>query len=239
MSKLTLAVLIGMAMAGMARAEEAAPEGWKPEIALGFTLTDGNSDTSMLTVNAAANRKWEEHEVLLGAKYAYGETDSETTTDNGEATAQYNYLFTERTYGYLKGAASYDDQADLDYRILLGPGVGYYFLKSDATALAGETGVAWRREKKGGEEDDAAVLRLAQRGEHKLSETSKIFESVEYMPNLDDFDLYLLTAEAGVEAALNASMNLRLVVQDKYDSDPAPDTESNDVTVTASLVWKI
>jgi hypothetical protein len=34
-------------------------------------------------------------------------------------------------------------------------------------------------------------------------------------------------------------MNLRLVVQDNYDSEPAPGRENNDVAVIASLVVKL
>lgn len=80
---------------------------------------------------------------------------------------------------------------------------------------------------------------MAERFEHLLSETAKIWQSLEYLPAFDDFDLYLLHVEAGVEAALNSDLNLRVVVQDRYDSDPAPAAEHNDVSLIASLVYKI
>ena len=88
------------------------------------------------------------------------------------------------------------------------------------------------------EEDDYWAVRLAVRHDHVLSKTAKTWESLEYLPRADDWADYLLQAEAGVEAALNARFNLRLVLQDRYDSEPPAGIDENDLTVVASLVSK-
>ena len=59
------------------------------------------------------------------------------------------------------------------------------------------------------------------------------------LPRTDDFDDYLLTVELGVEANLNATMSLRIVVQDKYDSTPAPGQENNDISLVSALTWQL
>lgn len=55
------------------------------------------------------------------------------------------------------------------------------------------------------------------------------------MPEAGDFSNYLLTGEAGIEAAISEHLNLRVVVQDKYDNPPAEGAEYNDVSLIAGL----
>ena len=233
-----LSVSVLLAIPALA-ADEAKKDGWASEVAVGYHLSSGNSDIELLDLKAGSQRKTPKHETLLSAGYSYGESEDVKNVETGSASAQQNYLFSERTFAFLKAELSRDDIADIEYRLLAGPGLGYYLIKSDNTSLAVEGGASYLREKVGGETDDTADLRLAQRGEHKLSETAKIWESVEYLPEFEDFGAYLLNAEAGAEAALNSYFSLRVTVEDKYDSEPAPDREENDVAVKAALVFKI
>ena len=145
----------------------------------------------------------------------------------------------ERLYGYFDLSYFYDEIGDIDYRITASPGLGYFLVKDAVQSFALETGPSYIWEKVGGVEDDYLGVRFFEKYERKLSDTAKVWESVEYLPRLDDFDDYLLSAEIGVEAAMNSSLSLRLVIVDKYDSTPAPEKKENDVTVTGSLVYKI
>jgi putative salt-induced outer membrane protein YdiY len=48
-----------------------------------------------------------------------------------------------------------------------------------------------------------------------------------------------MNAEAGIEAAINTSLSLRFVVQDRYDSQVPADRKENDLAVISSLVYKL
>ena len=86
------------------------PPSWDVSASLGATLTRGNSETLMLSANIAANKKWDKNELNLGADAVYGENTVEvngveTTEKNAEAYhgfAQYNRLFSERLFGYVR-----------------------------------------------------------------------------------------------------------------------------------------
>jgi len=95
-----------------------------------------------------------------------------------------------------------------------------------------------REELTNGLEDDYAALRVAQRFEYKLTETTRIWQAAEYLANFEDFESYLLNAEVGVEAALKGALSLRVVLLDKYDNVPAPGLEENDIALITSLVYK-
>jgi putative salt-induced outer membrane protein YdiY len=212
-------------------------------VSLGANLTDGNSETKQLNGSVIGEGENRLGSVRAGVEGNYGKSKlndvDETTAKNAKAFAQARKTLTEMTYAYLEASVLYDDIASIDYRATAGPGLGLYLIKSDATKLSVEAGLSYITEDVGDEKDDYVAARAAERFERRLSENAKMWESVEYMPQIDDTANYLLNSEVGAEAAMAGNMSLRLVVQDRYDSTPAPDRKENDLSVIAALSWKL
>ena len=216
---------------------------WHGSLALGASLAKGNTDTLLLNATARTEKDWKHDEVSMGADGNYGlnnwgRSNETQSANNIHGFADYKRLFTDRFYGNLHLEGLHDDLADVRYRVIVGPGVGYYFIKTDVTRLNGDVGPSLVYERVGGVTQGYVVLRVAERGEHNLSKTSRIWEQVEFLPQVDDFQNYLLNSEVGAEAALNAHLALRVVAQDKYNNRPPPGIKSNDVLLVASVVWK-
>lgn len=211
---------------------------WERSASAGLTLTEGNSETLMLTADVQAQKAWDQNELRLGAGLSYGETSGETTTESASAVGQYNWLFSERAYGFARLDALHDSIADIDYRFTLSPGVGYYFIKNDRTKLSAEVGPSFIYEKQGGETTGYLALRLGERFEHKLSDRSRIWQSAEILPQVDDFDNFIVNAELGVESDLTEKLSLRAYIQDSYDNQPAPGRTENDVKLVTAVVYK-
>lgn len=229
-----MAVGIGMLMvAGLARGQD-----WDTGVNAGLSLTDGNSETLNLNVGVTAEQGDEENNLKLGAAYNYGETESDTTVDNAQALAEYRKVLSGDTYGYAAASFLNDDIAGIDYRFLVGPGLGQYLVRNDLTTLGAEVGAAWVIED-AGDSNDYVALRLAQNLEHQLSETAKLFESIEYLPEFEDFDNYLINGQIGIEAEINADLSLRVVFQDRYDSTPAPGKDENDLSLIAGFGYTL
>ena len=216
---------------------------WESTIAAGLNVTSGNSETLVANGSVTAEKAGDVHEIRLGAELNYGENqvddDTETTTDNSKAIAVYKYKM-GGPYLYSDNSIFRDDLAEIDYRIIIGVGFGYYIIENDNSKLGLEIGAAYVDEKlNDGTDDDNISVRIAARHDQKMGEDSKLWLSAEYIPNISDSDDYLLNAEAGLEASLNASLSLRLVVQDRYDSIVASDRDRNDLSVISSLVYKL
>jgi len=246
--KITLSCAIAMAFIACARAadEAAEAEGWDTSLAVGANVNQGNTDT--LGVNAAltTERDYEKMEYRFGVEANYGE--STTTADDGsestDKTAQNAkaYANIKRKFGtpyiYSDNSLLHDEIGGIDSRLTLGAGGGLYALDNDKDKLGLEAGLAYIVEEfENGEDDDGLSLRLAARHDHTFSETAKCWASLEYLPNLDDFNDYLLNAEIGTETVLNSTLSLRIVAQDRYDSEPPEGREDNDLSVIAALVY--
>lgn len=219
---------------------------WESSAAAGLTITSGNSETLLGTFTLSSSRKWERDEVLLGAGAAYGEAtierngrdETDTTAANAQGFGQYNHLFTERFYGGIRLNLLHDEIADVKYRITISPLVGYYAIKNPKTQLAFEAGPSLVIEKQGDDEDQYAALRLAERFEHKLSAKAKVWQSVEFMPQIDRFENYIINFEVGAEASLTEKLSLRAVLQDTYDNEPAEGRKNNDLKLITGVAYK-
>jgi len=240
----TLGVAASLAQAADANVNT---NGWESTVAVGLTLTRGNSDTLLANVNGQTMKKWEMNELMFGADGTYGESDfkqddgstkTETTAQNFKAFGQYNRLFTERFFGYARVEGLHDKIADIDYRFTFSPGVGYYFIKDARTFLRTEVGPGYLVEKQGGETDDYVTLRLAERFEHKLNDHAKIWQAVEFLPQVDDFNNFIVNAEIGIDTAITKSFSLRTYLQDTYDNQPAPNRDQNDLKLVAGIAYK-
>lgn len=228
-------------------AEEAAPAAagpWKTTVSAGGTVTSGNSKTSKANASLLVEgEKAALGSIRSGAQVNYGDStvDGEKSTDLDNAKAFVNAKKTLSPMSFAYGDLSFfhDTLADVDYRISAGPGGGAYLVKNGRTALTLEAGPSYIWEKQAGTTDNYLALRIAQRLDQVMSPTSKCWESLEYVPKVDDFEKYLLTAEIGVEAAINTRLGLRLVLQDSYDSQPGPGVKSNDLTLIGALSLKL
>ncbi len=201
-------------LSGFDTARAADTNKWESSAAAGLTITSGNSDTLLGTLTLNSARKWDRDEILLGAGAAYGEQTVErdvlvspgvtlkrdhtdTTTASAQGFGQYNHFFTKRFYDGVRLNILHDRIADVKYRITLSPLVGYYVIKNPTTQLAFEAGPSFVAEKQGEEKNEYVALRLAERFEHKLSATAKIWQSIEYIPQIDRWGNYLVTSRSG------------------------------------------
>ncbi len=248
-TRITLASLVALSAAGSnstAQAQDAAkPEAapkWKQSAGLGFTLTDGNSDTVLLTASYDGVKKWDNHEILLGLNGGYGESDSVKNNEFVKAFGQYNLLFGKdlRAYGFGRLDALYDGIADIDYRINAAVGMGYYFLKEGVNDnkrfnLSAEVGPGYVIERVGGVDNDYATVYVSEKFTWKISDKSRLWQTVDFTPQIDDVENNVTNFELGIASKITDSLELRAVLSDTYRSQPAAGRENNDLKFVTAI----
>jgi len=221
-----------------------APKGWESTAAASATLTRGNSQSFLATLSLDTKRKWVRDEASFGISGGYGESSvNNTYSKNAEfiqAYGQYNRLFTERIYGGLRLDGQYDGIAGIEYRFKVSPMAGYYLIKNDRMTLALEAGPSLIYEHLKGEPSHGYwAARFAERFDYKLTATTKVWESLEYLPKVDDWSKnYLLNFEAGIDTKITQAWSLRVAFQDQYASEPAAGRKQNDMRLLAGTAFK-
>lgn len=212
---------------------------WKSSVTAGLTLTEGNSDTVLLTMKFLTDKKDPVNEYNFDVDGAYGENDSVKSAETLHGFAQWNHLFSEKFYGYLRVEGLHDGIADVQYRVTTGPGVGYYLIKDTQTTLSTELGGSSVLQKLGDVTSDYETLRLAESFEHKFKTYgARVWENAELLPQVDDFNNYLINSEIGIEAALGKDLSLQAYVDDNFNSQPAIGLKKNDVKLVSGISYK-
>jgi putative salt-induced outer membrane protein YdiY len=230
-------------------------DAWKSSVSAGLTLTRGNSQTILFTADFLMEKKTAKDEYSLGAGAAFGEqssheiipynktnnyaiTTSKDTVNDYKAFSQWNHLFTGCFFGYLRANALRDIISDIDYRLTIGPGAGYYLIKQTNTTLAVEGGFNFEAQKLGGKDQNFATVRLAERFEHKFNNRARFWQNVELLPQVDKFDNCVINFEIGIEAALSKSFNLKTYLDDTYANRPAVGRQKNDLKLVSGISYK-
>lgn len=216
------------------------PPKWDTTAAIGLTLTRGNSDTVLGSLSLDTKRKWEQSEALFGANGVYGEVNGTKNQEALTGFGQYNHLFSPRFYAGLRADGLYDAIAGVNYRFKINPLAGYYLLKEKRVSLAVEAGPSYVIEKLVNTPSDSYLaIRLGERFEFKLTESAKLWQTLEYLARADRWaDKYLINAELGADAGLTQHISLRTVLQDIFDSQPSPGRKQNDVRLIAGVAYK-
>ncbi len=231
---LGMAVIVGMPQTN-ALAQK--PK-WDTTAGLGLNLTQGNSESVAGAANILSKGAWKNYAITLGADANYGEQSSVKSVESFRVYGQYDRKLSESFYVFGRAEYYHDAIADIEYRVKLSPGFGWHLIKNDKVTFDVELGPGYVFQKLGSLSDSYATLRVGDRFTYKLSDRARIWQAAEFVPAVEDFGNYLISAEIGVEADLTKKMSLRTVIQDEYTSTPAAARKKNDIKLITSVNYK-
>lgn len=227
-----------------AKAAEAKPNvpvqyPWVNTLTAGLTLTRGNSDSLLATAKIVSDKKTPINEFSLGGDATYGSANSVANIETYHGFSQWNHLFSERWYSYLRGEGLHDGIADVKYRGTITSGMGYYLIKQTNTTWSAEIGPGGVFERVGDADNSYVTMRLAEKFEHKFNKNSaRVWENVEILPQLNKVSDYLVNSEIGVESALYKTLSLQVFLDDNLNSQPATGRRRNDVKLVSGVTYK-
>ncbi len=217
---------------------------WQGTIRGGLLVTTGNSETTQANVGINLTRRTEFDRLTFDGQYLFGRQENadtgedETTTDNWSVVGKYDYFFTDQFYVFALSRIERDRIANLDIRVAPSVGVGYQWLESDRTNFNTEAGLGWVYEDfRNDDSNDYFAARLAYHLDHAINERVTLFNNVEYIPSLERGDEFNVNADIGLRVSLTKNMFSEGKVEWKYDSQPAPGADKEDVRYILSVGW--
>jgi putative salt-induced outer membrane protein YdiY len=243
----SFALLLLSATRAVAQAPAAAPAAtpppplWDTQIGASFVGTSGNSDTSSLGADLAAN--WRGNPWGLASR-----ATAVRATSRGIQTAE-RYLGSVRAQRTLTRILTFstgeraerDRLSGIGFRNVLDAGVAWALVRAPRWTLDGTTSLAWNHESRllGSNVDDpVGVLELVSRIPFGTAgDTTQRFT---FYPDFTMSSAYRSEAEVTAQASMNAHLALKLGYLLRYSNDPVPGFEKTDNTATASIVlqWR-
>lgn len=224
-------------------------EGWNGGLNLGFALTRGNSATKNLNIAFTATRKGFKDKLILYSNTIYATNDVEGATPSTTANtigggARYDRDFARRLFGFVNGDFYHDELQGLDLRTILGGGIGFHVIKSDATTFDLLAGVNYTHESysvpfnplvSDEKARSLAGLTLGDEFMHKLSKSTVITQNLYFYPDLTNTGEYRGTFTFGTVTKLNKWLGWQNSFGDVYVSDPPVGKKKNDIVFSTGL----
>ncbi len=228
MKKMILAAAVAASMGANA-------QDWKGVGEFGLAITGGNTDTQ--TINGklglgTENDAWK-HDVGVGVLNA--KTNDTTTAKRYDFGWTSGYKLSD--ISYLFGALRYenDDFGPFDSQSVLGLGYGIYAIKDEQTNLLFEVGPGYRRTKsRAGVKENDAILRGKMDFNHKLNETTAIYDTFLLEAGSDN---KFMQNDLGLAVKLSEAFALKTGFQIRRNSDVVGTLRKTDRLFTTNLVY--
>jgi putative salt-induced outer membrane protein len=226
---------------------------WAMRAVAGFAKTSGNTDTTTANGQFHVAHIVDNWKFLFGMQGLYGATEGETTAQDFGLEFQANYNFTDRLYWF--GGLSYDNNkfSGFAYQEMLDTGVGYQFIKTDATKLSAQVGVGVQRlrpetyltDSSGGiisgsvvEQDVTSdvIGTAAINFEHSFNKSTKLLASAAVQSGSANT---MTTAGAGLQVKMSDRLSLTAAYQLVRNSKPPAGIDGSSGLTTLNLVYEL
>jgi len=212
---------------------------WNSRATLGAEITRGNSETDKynLLFESTLKRQSVQHSVTL--QVAEEEAEGVTTLDQLDLDYGYKRFISERRYA--SGNAEYFEDAlkDVDSRITAGAGMGYQFWDNSFGALSSELGVSYVVEELQGQNEDNPAIRWG------LDYTRNLWsQRLEFYYNHNILAIpvggrgQISDLASGLRLAVNSWLDTSFRVDYRYETEPPPDTQEEDIIYSLGVGMK-
>ena len=197
------------------------PVAWHGSVDLAARTSDGNTHSSSMLLALEALRATEADRLLFKAVFRYGETRNVITERNGFGLLKYDYLFTDRVYGFVSGELLSDKFKDLQLRSAVALGAGYIFLKSPEMDFWGDAGLAYIDNNfRAGVDESHMGARISAHLRRTLPLGFELVDDVVFLPNFEEGNDWQLRNDLALTTALGQGWSFKSGMITEYDNDP-------------------
>lgn len=219
-----------------------AATGWEGNANVGFSYTSGNSRTSTFTAGVRAERtttrdKWTAY--LKGLVNRNRVTGTNVTTSNAMwGGIRYDRNFSKRMFVFGTYDFERDKPQKLNFRSVLGAGIGDHLVKRDRTEIDLLAGAAWNRTWRVGSNDTTIAEALfGNTLKHKFSDRLKFQQGFTIYPSLINAGRYRFVLDATLSADVTKRIGMFVTIADRFNSFPLSNVRRNDFLFTTGLKW--
>jgi putative salt-induced outer membrane protein YdiY len=219
--------------------EQRAYSAWGGFLDSGLSLSRGNSDTTNFTVGATATRLTDKSKAgaFLNSLYSSSTTNgiSLTTANAIHAGLRYDYNLSDKTFAFVFTDFDHDRFQQLDLRNVIGGGLGYHLIKSDATNFDIFAGGSLNQEYFTTFSRHSGEALVGQSFDHKLSSAFSIKERLEFYPDLSSLGDYRVVFDTTAITKINKILSWEVDASDRYITDPVNGLKGNDLLFTTGV----
>lgn len=208
-------------------------------LSLGLVETSGNSETTTFNSKMHLARKKGIYRVRLDALYIYGESGGVSFAEKVDATNRWemrlNSYFPFWDISYYR-----DPFQKYGYRIATGPGLGYFFIKTDTAYLSASYYVRSHYDHLLGENErrvNYTMQFIEERAKYSFTENLSLTQKLIYSVSDRKDEDYFVDFETALKNKISRRLALELSYVARYQNKPLDSTVKRlDTTISTLLV---
>ncbi len=224
---------------------------WHGDIQLGADLTFSERNRQVYNARAKLSYTRAPLKSVFDYDATYGRSEVEENVNGRKVTHQrtdanrmngswkLDFDLSRRWYLYNIAGVGYDELRKVDLRYEVGPGLGYRLVLASNFLANAEAGANYQQEERA---DDTELSRFygraAQNCAWRITPRLTWDEKVEYLPSIEDVELYKIRFETNLRYALLQNLFLNIALIDIYDSQPPDGVTQNDLQLRSSIGLK-
>jgi putative salt-induced outer membrane protein YdiY len=208
-----------------------AAEAWSSESEVGLIVNEGNAESQSVSLKNLTKYKLTEKDTFtFRGEYfqSEGTVDGVTlrTSENALLETKYEKMFSELLGGFATVSWSKDNFRGFEDRFEVGPGLSYYFIKSDNRNFHIENGYLFRQETANlpgpasGDTNNISFYRFYSEANAKISPTLSGKLWVESKLNLEETEDVEVRVEPSLSVMLYGNFSLGLAYRYSFDNVP-------------------
>lgn len=238
------------------------------KVLAGGMTASGNSRSIAATGSLQSRIRRGSDQGTAAAAVNYGRSPSDptdrdskmvTSVENYQAKLRYDRFLTERFTVFGALSLRRDRFQELNLRLNLDPGVGYYFVSEPKQQLWGELGYDFQFDVRTQKAIDASEAANAADSSVEVLDKTDVRHSArlfvgyannitdnfggqtgsEYLQGIPDTEYWRLNWDIGVNSKISGNFSLAVTFSLKYDHHPLPNVAKVDTAAAVSLVYQL
>ena len=203
---------------------------------LSYVQTSGNTNSTTFSSKlqgtaALSNTK----SIKAKGSILYSESEEKTSANKYNIELDYNHMINEKLYSYMGINYIKDELSDYDYRLNMGPGLGYKLIEDEIQTVDIQGGLDYAYDKyKNGTNDNYLAGRTELNYKYKFSENLDFKQMISYLASFEDANKYFVVSDSSLE--VNMTKNLSLGVSYNMDYTNQTQKEKLDKKFLTSLI---
>ncbi len=212
--------------------------GWKSTIHFGASVSQGNSENTLVTTGFTLDKKRGQNEYLAKFSYAYGKDSGNVSKDEILASLSWKRINSSDYYTGLRMDYRSDELADISHRMGATILQGAFLIKDNNMWLTPEIGIGFSSQKISNQNKSNLNLYAGLHSEFKLTDKTRIYQNLSCFSPIENMENYWLYGEIGLETILTDRISLKLFIQDQYEASPAKTRKHNDLRFITSIEYR-
>jgi putative salt-induced outer membrane protein YdiY len=215
-------------------------DGWQGDANIGFSYTSGNSETSTLATGIKATKTGGSDKMIvyLRSLWNANRLSNQRITQNAVwGGFRYDRDFNDRMFTFGSWDFERDRPKNLNFRSVIGAGVGHHTIKGDHTELDLLAGLAWNRAWQIGENTNTPEFLTASSLKHRFNDRFRIQQTFTFYQDVTNGTKYRFIYDTSFTADITKRIGWHITVGDRFNNLPIGDAKKNDLLLTTGIKW--